>query len=179
MTMTKHRFQDRPELKGIIERALISGTAASLLSTAALAALARLEGKGVAQPTNSTSHVYWGNEAAAVTDPDLRHSVPGYFVHHASAVFWAMLFETITGDDCSTPKLARNAAAVMATAGLLDYGLLPERLTPGFERVLSTRSTILAFAGLAAGLVIGRMLAQRTSHGRSGADATRLKFKGG
>ena len=40
--------------------ALISGTAASLAMTAALALLAKKEGKGALQPTNSTSHcVAW------------------------------------------------------------------------------------------------------------------------
>jgi hypothetical protein len=91
--------------------------------------------------------------------------VPGYIIHHASAVFWAVLFEGITSErERSTGKLARNAAAVMATAGLLDYGLLPKRLTPGFERVLSTRSTIIGFAGLAAGFVIGGIPARRSSN---------------
>jgi hypothetical protein len=163
MKMTKYDLQDRLEPLAIIERALISGTTASLVSTAALAALARFEGKGAAQPTNSTSHVYWGDEAAGVADVDLRHSVPGYLIHHASAIFWAMLFESITSKaERSLPRMALNAAAVMGTAGLLDYGLLSKRLTPGFERVLTSRSTIIGFASLAAGLVIGGILARKS-----------------
>jgi hypothetical protein len=137
---------------------------ASVVSTAALAALSRLEGKGAAQPTNSTSHIYWGDEAAAAVAVDLRHTLAGYLIHHASAIFWAVVFEGISERENSTGKLARNAAAVMATAGLLDYGLLPKRLTPGFERVLSTRSTIIGFAGLAAGLVIGGILARQSKN---------------
>src|SRR3954454_11254827 len=120
--MMRHRQHQRRELSGVMKRALVSGTAASLVSTAALAALARFESKGAAQPVNSTSHVYWGEEAADVSNIDLRHSVPGYLIHHASSIFWAMFFESITSKrEYSPGKLARNAAAVAATAVLLDY----------------------------------------------------------
>ena len=169
MTIT-HQVPARQRARaGMIERALVSGTVASVVSTATLALLARLESKGAVQPTNSTSHVYWGKEAAEVAAADLRHSLPGYLIHHGSAIFWALAFEAMTdAAERSPASLARNAAAVMGTAALLDYGLLPKRLTPGFERVLSTRSTVLGFAGLAAGLVIGGLLArQRPSRERS------------
>jgi hypothetical protein len=44
--------------------ALISGTAASLAMTAALALLAKKEGKGALQPINSTSHWLHGEQAS-------------------------------------------------------------------------------------------------------------------
>jgi hypothetical protein len=158
MSMADHR---RTELAELIDRALVSGTVASMVSSAALAALALVEGKKPARPLNSTSHVVWGDEAGRIGEIDLRHSVTGYLIHHASAVFWAIMFEGITRDtERSTLNLARNAAATMATAGLLDYGLLPKRLTPGFERVLSSRSTVIGLAALAGGLVIGGLLAR-------------------
>src|SRR3954467_4233605 len=59
-----HCQHQRRELSGMMKWALVSGPAASLVSPAPLAALARFEGKGAAQPVNSTSHVYWGEEAA-------------------------------------------------------------------------------------------------------------------
>jgi hypothetical protein len=159
MNMTDRR---RTEPAKLIERALVTGTVASVLSSTALAALALVEGKGPARPLNSTSHVFWGDKAARIGALDLRHSVTGYLIHHASAVFWAVMFEGITRDtDRSTLKLARNAAATVAIAGLLDYGLLPKRLTPGFEQVLSTRSTVIGLAALAGGLVIGGLLVRQ------------------
>ena len=73
--------------------ALVTGTVASIVSTVALAALARSEGKSGVQPTNSTSHWLHGDEAARRENADIAHTSVGYATHHASAVFWALPFE--------------------------------------------------------------------------------------
>ncbi len=73
--------------------ALISGTAASLAMTAALALLAKKEGKGALQPTNSTSHWLHGEEASSIRSLDVSHTGLGYGTHYVSALFWAFIFE--------------------------------------------------------------------------------------
>ena len=50
----------------ILGPAIFTGTVASLASTAALALLARSQGKAAVQPTNSTSHWLHGDKAALV-----------------------------------------------------------------------------------------------------------------
>jgi hypothetical protein len=55
--------------------ALISGTAASLAMTAALALLAKKEGKGALQPINSTSHWLHGEQASSVRSLDVSHTI--------------------------------------------------------------------------------------------------------
>jgi hypothetical protein len=88
-----------PEQKGwcngftIGKSALVTGTIASLVSTAALAALARYEGKSAVQPTNATSHWLHGDEAGRRESADVAHTAVGYVTHHGSAVFWALRFE--------------------------------------------------------------------------------------
>src|SRR5829696_4182575 len=94
--------------------ALITGTVASLVSAAALAALARLERKGASQPVNATSHWLHGDQAATVREADLAHTGVGAATHHASALFWAAPFEAWqhTRPARTTNELVRDAAVM-------------------------------------------------------------------
>lgn len=77
----------------LLASTLVTGSVASVVSTAALAALAKMEGKRAAQPVNSTSHWLHGEKAARVGQIDAAHTGVGIATHHASAVFWALPFE--------------------------------------------------------------------------------------
>ena len=140
--------------------ALISGTAASFAMTAALALLAKKEDKGALQPINSTSHWLHGEEASSVRSLDVSHTGDG--THHVSALFWAVIFERwLATRPKRTPLLTlRDAAAMSAIAAVVDYGLTPKRLTPGWEEVLSKRSIGVTYAAMALGLATGAMLIQ-------------------
>jgi hypothetical protein len=72
--------------------ALVTGTLAGIVSGAALAALAKMEGKSATQPTNSTSHWLHGDSAAEFKGVDLSHTGLGAFTHQSSALFWALPF---------------------------------------------------------------------------------------
>lgn len=143
--------------------AVITGTIASVVTTGALAGLAVLEGRGVSQPTNSTSHWLYGEEAGRVEDADAAHTLVGYTTHHLSAIFWALPFEAwLARRPESTPlALLRDAGVMSAIAAVVDYGLVPRRLTPGWESVLSKRSIVAAYAALAVGLALGSTVAHR------------------
>ena len=145
-------------------RVLLSGTAATLTSTAALAVLARAEGKGAAQPVNSTSHWRHGTRAAAVTAVDAAHTGVGFATHYAACLFWAALFEALPGR--IPAATARNAAGVSALAALVDYKATPRRFTPGWEFVLSRPAMAGAYAAMAAGLAASGAALSRTSSGR-------------
>lgn len=143
--------------------ATLSGSVASVVTTAALAALARAEGRGALQPTNSTSHWLHGESAGRVRSMDAAHTLTGYATHHASAVFWALPFEywlqrrpPRTGGE-----LLLDAAAMSAIAAAVDYGLAPKRFTPGWEDVLPTRSLVATYGALALGLAAGALVTQR------------------
>jgi hypothetical protein len=142
--------------------AIVSGTVASLATTAALAALAMAEGKGPLRPTNSTSHWLHGEAAGAVRRADSAHTLVGYGTHHASAIFWAFFLERWLADRPPRPPLIllRDASLVAAIAAAVDYGLVPKRLTPGWESVLSKRSILVTYGVLALGLAAGAMLTQ-------------------
>ncbi len=144
-------------LRGVLWRALASGTAASLTSTAALVLAAEAERKGRAQPTNATSHWLHGEAAAAVERLDLAHTGVGYATHHAATVFWALLYEArlaTRGKPQPPAVLLGEALLVAGVAAAVDYGATPKRFTPGWELVLSKRGMAVAYGAMAAGLAI-------------------------
>ncbi len=142
--------------------ALVSGTVASITSTAALALLARAEHKGALQPANATSHWLHGERAASFKSLDLAHTGVGYATHHAATVFWAVLFERWI--EARRPlgalPVMRDALATAAVAAAVDYLATPKRFTPGWEFVLSRRAMAAAYAAMAAGLAAGTLVTQ-------------------
>jgi hypothetical protein len=144
-------------------QALVSGTLASVLSTAVLALVGKTTMNKPAAPTNATSHWLWGEEAFASHEPTLEHTAVGYATHHASAVMWATLFERwLNYRGAVRPsEIVRDAAAMTALASSVDYGLTPPRLRPGFEQHLSAGELFGVFAAFGAGLALGAVLNRR------------------
>jgi hypothetical protein len=140
---------------------LVTGTAASVVSTAALALLAQREGKSAFQPTNATSHWLHGDRAASCREPDAAHTLIGYATHHASALFWAVPFEAWLAARPPRPAAAllRDACVMSAIAAVIDYGAMPKRLTPGWELVLSKGSITVTYVAMALGLTAGALIA--------------------
>jgi hypothetical protein len=140
--------------------ALVTGTAASIVSTAALALLAQREGKSAFQPMNATSHWLHGDRAALHREPDAAHTLIGYTTHRASAVFWAVPFEAwLTARPPRTSiGLLRDACAMSVIAAAIDYGVTPKRLTPSWELVLSKRSMAATYGAMALGFAAGALV---------------------
>lgn len=151
----------------IAASALVTGTVASLVSTAALAALAKCEGRSAVQPTNSTSHWLHGDEAGGRAFADIAHTSVGYATHHVSAVFWALPFELwlAKSPPRSAAELLTKAVATSAAAAAIDYGITPRRLTPGWELTLSKPSMAGAFVSLALGLAAGALVSRELRRG--------------
>jgi hypothetical protein len=141
---------------------VVTGAVASLASVAALALLARAEGKGPLQPINATSHWLHGEKAAGRDELDASHTLLGFATHYASAVFWALPFEFWRARHrrSTAGTLLRGACMTSAVAAAIDYGVTPKRFTPGWELVLSKRSMVVTYAALALGLAAGAKLAQ-------------------
>lgn len=146
--------------------ATISGSLAGLVASVALAALARSEGRSAFQPTNATSHWLHGDEAGRVRGVDAAHTGLGFATHQASAMFWAYPFEfwLSTRPPRAPLELLRDAAVMSGVAAVVDYGIVPRRLTPGWEEVVSPRSIAIAYGALALGLAAGGLLTQRLRH---------------
>jgi len=141
-----------------LQRGLIGGAASSIVSTAALALLGRSEAGSAYAPTNAVSHWIWGDEAAEHDGFSLKYTITGYLIHHASATFWAVLFEKLAGEKLDRKDLRVTMAASAATSALAcfaDYKLTPQRLQPGYEKRLSKKSLAGVYAAFAVGLALG------------------------
>ena len=147
------RRRARPGKLATVRAALVSGTVATATSVAALALLARREGRGPAQPLNATSHWLYGREAAAFPQSDVDHTPIGLATHYAATIFWALFFEAWLARRAVRGSLvtAGGATAVAALAATVDYTITPKRFTPGWEMVLSKGAMALVYAAMAAG----------------------------
>jgi hypothetical protein len=143
----------------LLEKALFSGSAASIVSTAVLVARGRRELDAPAAPVNAPSQWVWGLHAPYVDRPSLRHTAVGYAIHHLASVFWACFYEyAIARRRARDPlTVVKIAAGSTAAAAFVDYCLTPERLEPGFQKRLSTRSLVMVYGGFAAGLALATL----------------------
>jgi len=149
--------------------ALVSGTSASITSTAVLMASGAAEAGHPLAPTNAISHWYWGEPATRRDRFSWRHTVLGYLTHHAASLFWAAIYEKLFGErrvHKSAVRALGEAAAVAALACFVDYRLTPQRLMPGYERRLSRRSLAAVYAAFGAGLALGGALLSIAAHER-------------
>jgi hypothetical protein len=152
---------ETPALTHSALSAALTGTVATLAVTAALAALARREGKSVLQPVNATSHWLDGPRTGNLRHADLRHTGTGFLTNHAAGIFWALPLTLMMDRDEPVGNIAAKAALVSGLAAVVDYGLVPQRLTPGWEHALGTRGVAVGFAALAAGLFAGALVSRR------------------
>jgi hypothetical protein len=147
-----------------LRRGLVSGATSSLLSTVALAAFGKREAGSIFAPTNAISHWLWGDKAARRDAPSLRYTLVGYAIHHASATFWAVLFERVAGDRLDRQSVARTvqaASVASAVACFTDYQLTPQRLKPGYEKRLSSPALAVVYGAFGLGLAAGALLCRR------------------
>jgi hypothetical protein len=150
--------------KTALRRGLVSGASSSLLSTAALALFGKREAGSAFAPTNAISHWYWGERAARRDRPSPRYTLPGYAIHHASATFWAVLFERACGDLLDRRDTGKTLLASTAAAGVacfIDYEMTPQRLKPGYEKRLSRPALAVVYGAFGLGLAAGAMLCRR------------------
>lgn len=144
-------------------RTLVSGSTASLLSSVAVAAHSRARSGKAASGVNATSHWVWGERAMWRHRVDVPHTALGYAIHHASSLWWAGLFE-LRAPSYGPRGVAALGAATAVTAYVVDYHVVPKRLTPGFERHLSPAGMACAYAAFGAGLAMAHLAARRLMH---------------
>jgi hypothetical protein len=145
---------NEPGWGSALRSALVSGTAASLFTTVVLAACGKKERADPYGPLNGPSQWIWGKHAACERGFSVRHTVVGYLIHHAMSIFWATFFEKLAAS--RNPSLAAEtlavAAATSTVACVVDYCVVPDRFTPGFEKQLSRHSMALTYVAFAAAL---------------------------
>ena len=146
-----------------IRIALYSVTGAAVAALAAVALLSRLEGHSAARPINATSDVLWGPHDALGDRADVAHTLPGLLVNVGAGFFWGAVFAfSMPPASKQTSKATIGRAfGTSLLAAVVDYGLMPQRLRPGWELALRARSVALALAAMGAGLAVGGLTARR------------------
>jgi hypothetical protein len=135
---------------------------ASVVSTVILVACGRRENHDASRPVNAPSQWVWGRYATYVRGFSVKHTVTGYAIHHAMSVLWAVLFERIRPRNEAPGGVAAAAGATAAIAYIVDYKIVPARVSPGFDVALSRRCLFATYAGFALALA-GTVLLRRIS----------------
>lgn len=142
----------------------VTGSVASVLSTAVLAVAGRREAGSAVAPVNAVSHWLWGDESFWIQRPTWRHTLTGYLTQHLASVFWAVLYSALYGHRPEAKRLPQAIAGGVATSAVacaVDYGVVPKRLTPGFEHRISSGGMVATYGALAAGIALGALLLGR------------------
>jgi hypothetical protein len=149
--------------RGFLSSALLAGAAAAASTTATLAWIGARRDRTPYAPFNAVSHIAWGGEAAWHTEPSIKYTLTGALLNAAAVMSWAGIFEGLLR--ARRPSVASTVTAGVATTALayvVDYHVVPRRLTPGFELRLPTRSLLPIYGSLAGGLIAGALLARRS-----------------
>jgi hypothetical protein len=156
-------------LTALLSRTLQTAGPATAATTAALAACGSWENGNSVAPINAVSHIVWGDEAASQDDASFRHTAPGVALNAAAIAAWSAVYELAFGPRVRAGD-ARAAliggATTAALAYVTDYYVVPRRLTPGFEKRLSSRSMLAVYAALGASLPLASLLVGRQSKAR-------------
>jgi len=142
--------------------ALYAGTGAAVAALAATALLSRLEGHSALRAINSTSHIIWGPDDAPSDEIDVERTVPGLLINIGSAYFWGTVFACMTPrpERRSTGDIVGRAFGTSLLAGVIDYGLVPRRLRPGWELAMRPGFVAAAIAAMGAGIAWGGLKAR-------------------
>ena len=130
----------------------------ALATTAAIALCGHLENGDAIQPLNDVSHITFGDEAFAQQGASLKYTGSGLLLTKSFTASWAVLHEILFGsyqDEGNVPASVAGGAAIAACAYVIDYHIVPKRLTPGFETHLSKRSLLAIYVVLALALGFG------------------------
>ncbi len=161
-----------------IRDGVVSGSVASAISTAVLGACSEQENGTPYAPTNAISHWVWGKKAMRKNGPSARYTLLGYGIHHACSIFWAVLYEKYFGRDAEAKQVGPSLAAGLAVAGVasvVDYRLTPERLQPGFEKRLTSKSLLLVYGAFGLALAVRGLLSYDERRRAQREPATRLR----
>lgn len=127
------------------------GAVAGLVCTLVLGLTCLAVGKPPVQVLNAASQWLWGREAGQLVGTTLSVTGVGLLTQWGAATFWAAIFRWVrrrlgSGRDLVAAMLVPLAAVV------LDYGILPERLSLGWHLVLPLTGVLAGFVGLGLGL---------------------------
>ena len=155
-----------------MSRVLRTALAPSVATTVAVTICGhRDEGNAIA-PLNAISHIAWGDVAAKQEDASVRYTATGIALNIAAITSWSAVYELAFGRVArknSLPAAMLGGISVAALAYVIDYYVVPKRLTPGFEKRLTPRSMFIVYSSLALSLPLASLLERDSAADGSGA----------
>ena len=148
-----------------LQDSLSTGAVATVATTVAAAACGQAEDGHVIAPINAVSHILWGDEAATHEEPSYQYTLPGLALNAVAVTGWAGVHELLFGKAAAqgrTAEVLLGGAFVSALAFVTDHRVVPDRLTPGFEKRLSNGSLLGIYGTLAIALGVGSLLRHRS-----------------
>lgn len=136
-------------MTSFFERVVLSGALAGTAAAIAVSIAGRRETRSFPAPLNATSHIVWGDAAARHDELSAKYTGTGALLHYGAAFFWAALHEALPG------RASVRAVLTSLTAYIVDYHVVPRRLTPGFELRVSSGALATVYGALALGLWLG------------------------
>lgn len=150
----------RPAATGFIAATAISGACTAAVGFIALGLLGWGTAGSFMAPVNAMAHLFLGQQAAR---PGLFWDVTSVALvtHVLASLFWAALMVLAIRFARLRGALALFLAGVATgiVALIVDYGLLPRALSPGWHLALSWPSLVVAFILFGAGLGLGALAA--------------------
>ena len=144
----------------------LSGTLAAAAVTLVASIASRRFTGSYASALNATSHFLWGDRAARRHAYSWKYTGIGFAANYSASVFWALFYELLgRGKRRSAKHALRDGALVSALAYVVDYHVVPKRLTPGFELRLPRRALAGVYGALAVGLAVRDVYRGRLSTG--------------
>lgn len=138
-------------MSSFLGRVVLSGAFAGTAAAIAVSLAGRRETGSYPAPLNATSHIVWGDSAARHDELSAKYTGTGTLLHYGAALFWAALHEALPG------RAPARAAITALTAYVVDYHVVPRRLTPGFELRVSPGALAMVYGALALGLWAGSL----------------------
>ena len=134
-----------------------AGAAAAAATTGAILCLGHQRDQSAWAPLNAVSHIAFGDEAALHTELSARYTGTGTALNSAAMMTWAAVYAGAMQlvPRRTWPVAVATGAGVSALAYVVDYYVVPRRLTPGFEKRLGGGSMFAIYSALAAGLAAG------------------------
>jgi len=136
----------------------------AVASTVAVMAFGAIERRAPFLPANAISHMIYGEEAFDVERANAKYSVPGLLLNLGAMFAWSCVAEFLFFLFRARPgEIAMTAVVAVLTtvlAFVVDFRVVPERFTPGFERVISRNALAMVYVTLAVGFFIAGL--QRT-----------------
>lgn len=129
----------------------------TVATTAATAICGAIENGNAAAPVNAVSHIAWGDQAERQDGMSVKYTAVGALLNAGAMLSWAAVHHWLFDTQGRRRSPAQSLVRGTATAGIayiVDYHVVPRRLTPGFETRLSNRSLFAIYAVLAASLAL-------------------------